>query len=406
MATLAMGAGSAKLIGIASTVLLTRIYSPEDYAVLAIYSALVNVLVPILTLRYALAIPLPRTSAMAANVLALSAILILVLGFLSGLVMWLGGPALLHWMSMEELIPWRGLVVAGGMAVAIYELLGMWATRRQAFSVLAQTQVGQAVVGEGLKLTLGALGARPIGLIIGQLVSQSGGVGTLLFGFRAELALRTRVSRLRLKMAARYFRSFPFFRLPSQVLLIGSAQAPLVLSAIYFGTEVTGQLALAFTALAVPTTLMADSIGRAYFGSISKLGRRQPDAVRRLTLSILGRVFLLSLPPTFLLMTGGEWLFRVAFGDRWAQAGTFASALAVLMVAQFMNRSTVSYMMSVFGGEKQVLYLNVQRVALTLGSFWLGHVTNLPPLHVLVLYAAALSVHYVVGIFLAFAKLR
>lgn len=407
MAALALGSGSAKLIGIASTVLLTRLYGPEDYAVLAIYSALVNITAPMLSLRYALAVPLPRTSTLAANIFAASLFLVLAIGVLLGLVIWAWGPQLLSLMSMEALIPWRGLVIVGGVAVALYDLLGMWATRQHAFPALAKTQVLQSLAGESLKLILGLFNLRHMGLIIGQIVSQSGGVGTLSFRFRQDyLQLRRHISVRRATLALRHFSSFPIYRLPSQILLIGSAQAPVVLSAVYFGKEETGQLALAFTALAVPTTLMADSTGRAYFASISKLGRRQPKAIRELTLSILRRVFLLSLPPTLIIGLGGQKIFSLAFGERWGQAGQFSSALAVLMVAQFMNRATVSYMMSVFGGERQVLYLNVQRVILTVGCFWIGHIAGLGMLTTLFTYAVVLSIHYLIGISLAFSKAR
>lgn len=407
MMTLALGTGSAKLIGILSTVLLTRLYQPEDYAVLAIYSSLVNILVPVLSLRYALAIPLPRRDAWSANVFALSVVLIITTGGVAGIAMWLAGPFVLHLLSMDVLIPWRGLVVAGAVAVASYELLAMWATRQRQFGTIAKTQILQAAMGESLKIILGLLSVRPFGLMLGQLVSQSGGVSTLTLRFSSDYRrLRQYISPSRLQKAFRLYHVFPAYRLPSQVLLIISAQAPLLLSALYFEKAITGQLSLALTLLAIPTALMADSIGRSYFAEISRLGRRRPKEVLQLTHNVLRRVLLLSLLPTIFLMACGKWIFQIAFGPQWAQAGVFASALALLMVAQFMNRATVSYLMSVFDGQKQVLFLNIQRIVLTVGCFLIGRRAGLAPTTILVIYAATLSAHYVIGLLLALKKVR
>jgi len=73
MGTLALGAGVARIIGVVSIPVLTRIYSPADYGVLAVFTALVGMLVPVLTLRYGAAIPLPRYDGMAMNLMALAA---------------------------------------------------------------------------------------------------------------------------------------------------------------------------------------------------------------------------------------------------------------------------------------------------------------------------------------------
>jgi O-antigen/teichoic acid export membrane protein len=231
MATLAMGTGTARLVGLACIPLLTRIYTPSDYGVLAIFSSLVSVVAPILGLRYALAIPLPRTDGMAMNLMALSSVLLLVTGIVAILLLWLFGPIILTWISMEVLIPWRWLVVLGAMATALYETLSMWATRQRAYSVIARTQVTQSVLGEGVKLALGLLAFKPFGLLLGQIVSQSSGASAFLVQFRHVYKKnRVRIRYKRMAFLLHYYRSFPQYRLPSVVLLSLSVQAPLILT--------------------------------------------------------------------------------------------------------------------------------------------------------------------------------
>src|SRR5690606_11727504 len=76
--TLLAGSGAGRIIAVLSMPVLTRLYGPEDFGVLALFTALTGMLVPVATLRYVLALPLPRKDGVAINLLALN------LGLLSG----------------------------------------------------------------------------------------------------------------------------------------------------------------------------------------------------------------------------------------------------------------------------------------------------------------------------------
>ena len=70
MATLALGSGMAKIIGLLSIQVLTRIYSPEDFGLLSVFTAMLLILTPLMTLRYELAVPLPSRDGAAMTLMA------------------------------------------------------------------------------------------------------------------------------------------------------------------------------------------------------------------------------------------------------------------------------------------------------------------------------------------------
>ena len=78
MAILALGAGSAQAIGLAATPILTRIYSPSDFGLLSVFMSAVYLMAPFTNLRYAMAIPLPKSDGMAFNVIGLSITILVV----------------------------------------------------------------------------------------------------------------------------------------------------------------------------------------------------------------------------------------------------------------------------------------------------------------------------------------
>lgn len=405
MATLLMGNGAAKLIGLASIPVLTRIYAPEDFGVLSIYTALVAILAPLLTLRYVQAVPLPKTDELAANILALSGILFLIMTIALSLALFFLGEYFLAAISMDALIDWRWLIVFGAIGVGLYEGLTEWATRKKNYRIIAQTQFNQSVLGTVIKIFLGFFGLKPVGLLVGQFVAQGGGVGTYLKFFWRDIKLHARnVSWGRMNLMFRYYIGYPLFRLPSQALLIFSTQAPLFFTAAFYGTEITGQLGLALMALALPVSLLGESMSKAFYAEMASIGRRQPHKVKRLTYIVIQRLVWLSVVPAFVLIFWGRWIFASIFGAHWADAGQFASVLAIYLVFQFVQKP-VSYLMFVFDGQKQLLYLNAQRAIATILCFVIGWWLELSVVTTVLIYSIVLSFHYLFGTFLAVKKI-
>lgn len=405
MVTLAMGSGMARLVGLAAIPVLTRIYEPSDYGVLSIYVAMVSIIAPVLSLRYVLALPLPRKDSTALYLLYLSAVLILATASIASLLLWLYGEKLFKWMSMDVLAPWWWLIVFGAMANAIYEALNMWAIRKRNYRIVARTQLFQALLGEGLKLLLGILAIKPLGLMVGQLASYGGGISSLLLQFGRELysgLAKTRWSRV--KAVAYYYRAYPTYRILSQTLLVFSMQAPLILTAAYFDAAVTGQLSLALMALALPVNLLGDSMSKAYYAEISEIGKRQPEKLRQMTYRVIRRLVALSIVPALVIIFCGELIFEVVFGPQWESAGKFASILGIYLAFQFVQKP-VSYLMFVFEGQRQLLYLNIQRALLTVAAFYVGYETSGDVFTTILIYGITLSAHYVFSIVIALKKI-
>ncbi len=393
MATLAMGSGAAKAIGLAVIPLLTRIYTPEDYGVLSVFTALIFVLMPFLTFRYVMAIPLPRQDGLAMNLLVLSTGIMLVATTVISLVLWLFGPVLLAPFSMETLAPWWWLLGLGLLGTASYEMATLWASRRRAYKSIARSQIMQSISGALAKLALGLLGFKPLGLLVGQVVTQSAGTSSLFRGFRADLQRNWRyVSWSRLKTTAVLYRQFPSYRLPSQFLLAFSIQAPLLLTAGVYDAETTGQLGLATMAISLPMALIGDNMSKAYYAEMSALGKRQPGKIKAITWSVVKTLALLALPMAVVLFLLGEPMFALVFGDDWAAAGRYAAILSLFLFGQFVSVPVVR-VFSVLEMEPAFLIINIQRVVLILAAFAPAWLWQTPIEVTLLCYSVVMTVH-------------
>lgn len=401
IAVLVLGSGAARAIGLLSIPLITRLYSPQDMGVLAVFMALVVVLAPLVSLRYVQTLPLPRSDGAAFNTFVLSAGLIALNSALVGALLWAFGPAFLNMLGMQALLPWRPLVLLGVVTVAGYELLTHWATRKGRYGLMAKTSVWQGAAGAGAKIALGLAGWKPAGLLLGQVVGQGGGIGSMLRGFAPEFrALRPHVSRRRMAAMAHRYRGFPIYRVPSQGLLMLSMQAPILFFAAVYSPELTGQLSLAITALALPINVVGTSAGQALYSEAAKALHHSPDKIPVMARQVMGRLFLIGLVPAVVLMLGGAWLFGLVFGEVWRMAGSFAALLSVSLLFQFAAAPAMQ-LLNLAPNQMVFLAINLARMGLILVVGAVGLWTDASPQQVIAAYAAAMTLFYILVAYLS-----
>lgn len=370
MAKLALGGLAARLIGIITVPVIARIYSPADFGILSVYVSIVQIALPMMGLRYSVAIPLPRSDTMALNVFALSGLLGLAFTSAIGLALVLIGADLLSLFSADALGPWAWLVAVGVLTAGAAELLGAWATRKRAYNRMAVNSVTILVVGESVKIVFGLLGFKPFGLLFGQMANQSGGVISFTLAFWADLSkIPVLVTWRRMFMAARRYWSYPALRLPSQFLLSFAIQAPLLYTARIYGVSVSGQFGLALMVLAIPVNVIGQAMGKAYYAEIARIGRSRPREILALTKKVQMRLFFAGVFPALALMFFGEAIFVLAFGQGWREAGRYSSILSLYVLLQFTSAPLIQ-LLNVFNKQGVFLIINSVRAALIVALFW------------------------------------
>lgn len=394
MAKLATGTGIAKVLAVMTTPIITRIYLPEHMGVLSVFVALVGILLPFCTLRYTLAIPLPKNVGTATNLAYLSAISLLFVSLLIFLILLFSGTYLLNALSMGSLQPYWLLIPISVIGAGSYEILSNWAIRVKAFKVIAKTKVWQQVLGSTVKIGAGLLGMKPLGLLMGQVVLEAGGVMSLFRIFREKMRENIRfVTKNRIIFLAKYYSEYPKYRLPSQFLLVLATKMPLLFFAWRYGADTTGQLGLALTMVAVPIGLFGNSTGQAYYAEIAKIGRKFPREIYELTNKLLKKLFIVSLPFFFGIVFFGPILFQLIFGTIWKESGVYVSILALYLLTQFISAPTIN-VFNVFNKQKTFLVINSLRIILIFAICIVVFYMNYSPKFFLYIYTSVLSLYY------------
>lgn len=403
---LILGSGAAKIIGFASLLVLTRLYTPEQFGLFNVFVSSVVILSPLLTLRFVQALPLPKQEITSINLLGLS---VLLASFSATFlfILFYTFDSVVDFLKIQNIAEVLWLVFLAAFLAAILEILTSWNVRFKEFKRIASATAILSVVAAAVKILIPVLTLGiAFGLIFGYLAGLVIGIIILYLGLKVPFS--TLKNKLKVKNIKRVFfmyRGFPIFHLPSQLLILISSQLPIFVFNANFGAAETGQLGLAMVAIAVPIMLIAKTASQAYHGEVSAIGRKKPIKIYELTKALCLKMFFVGLLPSVTLAIGGKFIFELFFGEQWSQAGQFSSYLALMLFFQFMA-SPINHSLSVFKRNDLVLKLNSLRFVLVVCAFSAGFILELSSHSLILLYSVLSSLFYIVNILVVLLFLK
>ena len=337
MVILASGIGLTQILYLAITPVLTRLYTPEDFGILAVFGATAAVWGVVSSLRYEYSIPLPEDSDLAASLLVVGAFVLGVQSVVGLALTILFGASICRSLNVPELAPWIWLLPFDILVGGLYGLFYMWALRLKAYRPIATSKVTQGLWRAALQCGLGLLHIAPGGLLLGLVAGQGAGWMTLgRLARRNNEGAFSRVTIASAKYAARRYVRFATYGSAAGLLNVTARQmTPLVLVYL-FGVGVAGQFGLAQRVLAVPVGLVGAAVSEAYIGVAPELLRERPAELRRLFSRLTKRFAIVGILPALLIIIAGPWLFSLVFGQTWYTAGHYARLLTPAVLMDFI----------------------------------------------------------------------
>ena len=397
---IASGAMVGRAMVFAAAPVISRIYSPDDFGLLATFAAFLALLVAAASLRYEWAIPLAQDQSEARNLLVLGASLVVAIGLVTGMVVLLAGPQIADLVGAPDVAPYLWLLPLGILGGGLYKLLNFWAVRAEEYQAIGRTRVTRGFGQITTQIAVGAAGITPGGLMVGYLVGQTWGVGTL-----GRLTLRNSTAKWRgvtwgsLKRSAGRHRKFPIFALPASILNVGATSLPALFMVAIYSPKVAGFLFFALRTMRVPFELIARAVGQVYHGEVSKIARTKGAGVSSLLGRFTTRLLLVGAAPAALLIFAGPALFEFVFGQEWRVAGQYARFLAPSFLAQFVV-VPVSQTANTLGSQRAQLVVDLFRMLALAGVFVFAAVVTISPGVTVLAYSLTAVVAY-----LAFAAL-
>lgn len=356
---LVSGTTIAQALGILITPILTRLYAPEAFGTLALFTSITSILGVIACMRYELAIMLPESDEEAANLLGVSLGFTVLLSLLTIPVVWWGRAPLLNLLNAQELAPYLWLVPPMVLAAGIFHALNYWNSRTKRFGRLSIARVLQAGSVHSIKLGAGLAGYTTGGTLIGaNVIGQA--IATLILATQiwrddANFFLRSLKWREMLLGLKRH-RKFPLYDTWAALLNNVSWQLPAFFLSIFFSPTIVGYYALGTRLLRIPMSLIGASIAQVFFQRASEA--KSDNTLSLVTESTFRRLVMLTLFPLLLLTIMGSDLFVIFLGENWTEAGVYTQILSLWMFFWFIS-SPFSTLFRVLERQEFSLFINV-----------------------------------------------
>ncbi len=374
--------------------ILTRLYAPAHFGVLAVFASLASIALVAISLRYELAIPLEKDETGASNLLALCLLVLLgMIALLSIAVWWLGG-WLTGQVNAPELQPYLWLLPVGLCFTGLYQMLNYWAVRKKAFKLIARTRMTQSIGQVFSQLGIGLIHSGPGGLITGFIIGHAAGSSSFAtLAWRQDSVALRQVSPAGIRQVARHYWRFPVFSSSAGLLNASALQLPPILLAAIYSPQVAGWFLLSQRLIGLPLFVVGNSIAQVFYSEAAQRVREDPGSLRALFFGTTRKTFLLGLPIGLVALVG-PWFFGIVFGEAWTEAGTYTQVLALAFVLQFTTSPVGN--LNIYSRNAWMLAWDAARLSLIVGGFWLAGALAWPPVACIALYGGVMSGSYMV----------
>ena len=375
---LATGTAVAQALSLISVPILTRLFSPEAFGGLTIFTSIHGLLTVIVCLRYEFAIMLPERDQQAANLLGLSLAAAAIFSSAILPAVWLGGKSLAGALKANDIEPYLWFLFPTVLFTGFGLALNYWNSRTRRFgrlSIYRALNSGLAVVSQLIMGFLGVLnsGGLIFGMAFGAVISTT---VLLLQIWRDDARIFLENIRLRAMLTeARRYKKFPLISSWSGLLNTLSWQMPAFLLSSFFSTTVVGYYGLSYRMLHFPMSLIGASIGQVFFQRASVAfaeGNLGP-----LVESTFRRLVMFGLFPFLALAFTGKEVFQVILGARWAEAGVYTQILSLWAFFWFIS-SPMSQLFNVLEKQEFGLWINVLLIITRFLSLYIGGILGDP----------------------------
>ena len=390
-----LGSGTAisQVLGIIFVPILTRIYPPEIYGTLAVFTSLLTILTVGSSLKYEFSFLLAEKDEDAEYLLILCFLIVGILTIILLVILIVFGDFLATIFNFEFMKPYYLLFCIGFLGISVYQILTYWAIRSKNYTTITQTRVTQSIIGSLSKIILGILSFGSLGLICGDIIGRIVGIGTL--GKTILPKIWRSIHNLdynKMRSLANRYRKFPTFSFPSGFINEIALRGPTLFLSIIFGFQIVGLFSLSYTILVLPVSIVSSSMAQVYYGESSELLRQKSDKILTFYQETTRKLFLFGAPLIFIGAIISPLVFPIIFGSDWKDAGMFALPLSIMVVAQFVVSSTDR--LELYGYNQWELYWNIWRTIMVIAGFYLAYLLHFSPLVTVFLYSVIMTVMY------------
>lgn len=366
--TLMTGTTIAQAIPIAISPILTRIYTPEDFGVFALYMAIVSIVAVIATGRYEMAIMLPKEDEDVKSIVKLIMILLLTVTFVTFLIIFFFNENITDAFENQEISSWLYFLPVSIFLVGLYQVYNYLLIREKNFKRLSTNKVIVSTTNAATQLSYGFAISNGFGLLFGNIISY---IVSIYFIIKSKVVNKYfHFKDNSIKEVAKEYQNFPRYDVPSVLVNVVANQLPLLALGKFFGLGVVGFYSLMYKVLMMPISLLSSTVLDVFKQRATEDYNKYGNC-KDIYIKTFKSLVLLGIVPFSILGIFAPEIFAFVFGESWKVAGEFAQIMTPIFFLNFIV-NPLSY--TFFIAQKQKLNLIGQFILLilTIISIYIG----------------------------------
>ena len=364
------GTTIAQAIPIAISPILTRLYTPEDFGVFALFIAITGLFSTIASGRYELAIMLPKKDEDAINIFALAMVIIVSLSLFLLILVILFNGYFTTLLNNNEIGFWLYFMPLALFFTGLFNILSYFNNRKQNYKDIANATIIKSIILAIVQLSVGSIKAGASGLISGQIVSSLFANMRLLKNIIKDQTLLSKISKRKMTTLLKQYKDFPKYQAPHAMLNTFSSNIPIYIFAPFFGVTVVGLYALSTRIVVAPMMILAGASAKVYNQQITQLYNEKGDAYG-FTLRLLKSLFKKIIIPFLIIVVFAPDIFAIVFGESWREAGVYTQILSPWLWMIFFA-ATISFVPSLLNLQRRALLLEIIYTTLRVVAIGIG----------------------------------
>lgn len=335
------GTGVAQAIPIVFAPILTRLYTPKDFGVAALYLSLASILGILATLRYEAAILQAKDDLSAYKLVKLCILIAIVMALVLFFIFLLWSDIISMWLGVNGLGKILYLLPLSMILTAVFQAYNYWAIRNSVYASIAIANTVQSTASPSIQtLISGLTKVLGLGLVVGNIAGQA--VASFFLYIKNRGLRLSEIDGNTMSCSypsiAKQYKQMPLFGLPGALLDTTALQFPILFMTKIFESSVVGYFSLVFRVLSIPARLISGVLSKLLLKQVSNIANSTTGSEATILLILKSSIYLtLSISPLIITMqVWGEELFVFVFGYDWKTAGSMASILVYAVAIRFI----------------------------------------------------------------------
>lgn len=392
------GTTIAQVIPVMVSPILTRIYTPEDFGVFALFISISMILASIANARYDMSIMLPRRDINSVNLLILGIIISFFFTILFLVIMYVWNDKIPIILNNKEISHWLYYIPIFVFFLSLFNLLNIYNNRIKKYNSIKHATITKAISFASIQLIFGLIKNGVFGLIVGSISSTFFSIWILAKNI--SIKRNNGINLKKIFFLMKKYRQFPLYSIWSILATNLNIHSISLFITNFFTVNILGFYSLVQRTLELPFVLIGNSIGQIFFQNATKEYEETKMCIKsfKYTLKIL---LLISIPIFSILYFTIIDLFIFIFGQTWEISGVFAKTMLPFFFMRFII-IPLTFVNIVTKKENISMYLQFIFLFITVSSFLIMYKFDFSIFKMLDYYSIIGGTYYIFYLFILY----